>query len=81
MVDHIWQKINAPCHSCHSWQECVGSMITAMTALIIILAAVALVIAIVRYVAHDGQGSTQPPSSHFTDPQLAAPSAGLGVRV
>ena len=57
-------------------------MITAMTALIIILAiAVALTAATIRLVRHDGMGSTQPPSSHFTDPQLAAPSAGLGVRV
>jgi len=57
-------------------------MITAMTALILILAiAVAVVAATVRFVSHDGQGSTRPPRSHFDDPQLAAPSAGLGVRV
>lgn len=57
-------------------------MITAMTAFIIILAvAVALVAATVRSIRNDGLGSLQPPRSHFTDPQLAAPSAGLGVRV
>ena len=30
----IWQKINAGCHSCHSWQDLDRSMITAMTFLI-----------------------------------------------
>lgn len=57
-------------------------MITAMTTFILLIAlTVALVAAIVRYVSHDGMGPTQPPRSHFDDPQLAAPSAGLGVRV
>ncbi len=72
-----WQKINAPCHSCHSWQESIGSMITAMTALIILLAiSVVLLVATVRSVFHDGQGPSQPPRSHFDDPQFRAPAAG-----
>ena len=77
MVDHIWQKINAGCHSCHSWQECVRSMITAMSALIIFLViAVVLSIQTIRLVLHDGMGPTQPPRSHFDDPQFRAPAAG-----
>jgi len=57
-------------------------MITAMTAFIIILAVAAVIVAAtVRSIRHDGLGSTQPPRSHFADPQLAAPSAGLGVHV
>ena len=52
-------------------------MITAMTAFIILIAlTVALVAAIVRYVSHDGLGSTQPPRSHFEDPRFRAPAAG-----
>jgi hypothetical protein len=43
MVDHIWQKINAPCHSCHSWQDHSGSMISAMTTIALILALIAIV--------------------------------------
>lgn len=74
---YIWQKINGQCHSCHSWQESIGSMITAMTALILILAiAVVLSIQTIRLVLHDGMGSTRPPSSHFDDPQFRAPAAG-----
>jgi hypothetical protein len=77
MVDHLWQEINAVWHSCHSWQECVGSMITAMTALLIILAiAAALAVQTVRLYFHDGMGPTQPPRSHADDPMFRAPSAG-----
>ena len=51
-------------------------MITAMTALLIILAiAVVLTIQTVRLALHDGMGST-PPRSHFDDPQFRAPAAG-----
>jgi hypothetical protein len=56
MVDHIWQKINAGCHSCHSWQECTESMITAMTTILLFLTLVALVAglaALVAYARHD----------------------------
>jgi hypothetical protein len=77
MVDHIWQKINAGCHSCHSWQDHDRSMITAMSALIIFLViAVVLSIQTVRLVLHDGMGPAQPPRSHFDDPQFRAPAAG-----
>lgn len=73
----MWQKINVECLSCHSWQDHSGSMITAMTALILILAiAVVLSIQAVRLALHDGMGSTQPPRSHFDDPQFRAPAAG-----
>lgn len=52
-------------------------MITAMTALILILAiAVVLSISTIRLALHDGLGSTQPPRSHFDDPQFRAPAAG-----
>jgi len=52
-------------------------MITAMTALIILLAiSVVLLVATVRSVLHDGQGPSQPPRSHFDDPQFRAPAAG-----
>jgi hypothetical protein len=76
MVPEIWQKINAPCHSCHSWQESIGSMITAMTAIILLVIAVALIVQAVRLALHDGMGPTQPPRSHFDDPQFRAPAAG-----
>ena len=73
----MWQKINVGCLSCHSWQDHSGSMITAMTALILILAiAVVLSIQAVRLALHDGMGSTQPPRSHVDDPQFRAPAAG-----
>jgi len=52
-------------------------MITAMTALIIILTiTVALIVATVRLARHDGMGATQPPRSHLDDPQFRAPAAG-----
>jgi hypothetical protein len=56
MVDHIWQKINAQCHSCHSWQDHGESMITAMTTILLILALIAVVAgfaALVSYARHD----------------------------
>jgi len=53
------------------------SMITAMSALIFFLViAVVLSIQTVRLVLHDGMGPTQPPRSHFDDPQFRAPAAG-----
>ena len=52
-------------------------MITAMTALIILLAiAVVLSIQTVRLYFHDGMGPAQPPRSHADDPMFKAPSAG-----
>jgi hypothetical protein len=52
-------------------------MITAMTALIILLTiATILSIQAVRLALHDGMGSTQPPRSHVEDPQFRAPAAG-----
>ena len=76
-MDHIWQKINAGWHSCHSWQDHLHSMITAMTALIILLAiAVVLSVQTIRLALHDGRGPAQPPRSHFDDPQFRAPAAG-----
>jgi hypothetical protein len=52
-------------------------MITAMTTLILLLAiAIVLSIQAVRLALHDGMGSTQPPRSHFDDPQFRSPAAG-----
>lgn len=56
MVDHIWQKINAQCHYCHSWQDHSESMITAMTTILLILALIAVVsglAGLVSYARHD----------------------------
>ena len=76
MLTQCWQKINVGWHSCHSWQECVGGMITAMTFLIILLAvAVVLSVETVRRVITDGQGPQRPPVSHFQDPDFIAPLA------
>ena len=76
MVTHSWQKINVVWHSCHSWQDRVGSMITAMTFLLILLAVAALLSAdTVRRVITDGRGPQRPPVSHFQDPDFIAPTA------
>ena len=76
MVTQGWQKINVWWHSCHSWQESVGGMITAMTFLLILLAvAVLLSVETVRRVITDGQGPQRPPVSHFQDTDFIAPSA------
>jgi hypothetical protein len=76
MLPQRWQKINVECHSCHSWQDHAGSMITAMTFLFILLAvAVVLSVQTVRLVITDGRGSLRPPVSHFQDPDFIAPSA------
>jgi hypothetical protein len=53
MLDHVWQKINAPWHSCHSWQESVGSMITAMTTILFLFLVVAGLAALVSYARRD----------------------------
>jgi hypothetical protein len=75
-VDHGWQKINGACHSCHSWQESIGDMITAMTFIILLLAVAALLSAeTVRRVITDGRGPQRPPVSHFLDTDFIAPSA------
>jgi hypothetical protein len=76
MVTQSWQKINVGWHSCHSWQDSAGGMITAMTFLFILLAVAVLLSAdTVRRVITDGQGPTRPPVSHFQDPDFTAPSA------
>ena len=76
MLAQGWQKINVGWHSCHSWQESIGGMITAMTFLVILLAVAAILIAdTVRLVLHDGQGPQRPPVSHFPDPDFIAPIA------
>ncbi len=76
MVTHCWQKINVVWHSCHSWQESFGGMITAMTFLLILLAVAVLLSAdTVRRVITDGRGPSRPPVSHFEDPSFIAPIA------
>ena len=52
MVDHIWQKINVGCHSCHSWQDHSGSMITAMTTIALIIALTAVVVGFAGLVSY-----------------------------
>ena len=62
--------------SCHSWQETVESMITAMTFLFILLAVAVLLSAdTVRRVITDGRGPQRPPASHFEDPSFLSPTA------
>jgi len=76
MVAQCWQKINAGWHSCHSWQDSIGGMITAMTFLLILLAVAAILsVATVVRVITDGRGPNRPPVSHFQDPSFLAPSA------
>jgi hypothetical protein len=51
-------------------------MVTAMTFIIILLVAAAVLAAdTVRLVLHDGQGPQRPPVSHFQDPDFIAPTA------
>jgi hypothetical protein len=57
MLDPGWQKINAGCHSCHSWQEFIGSMITAMTTILFLLIVLAGLSALVGYARNDRFGS------------------------
>ena len=47
-----WQEINGTRHSCHWWQECLKSMITAMTFLILILLALTIRL-LTTWVRHD----------------------------
>ena len=76
MLTQGWQKINVEWHSCHSWQDSVGGMITAMTFLLILLAVAVLMSAdTVRRVITDGRGPQHPPVSHFQDPDFIAPTA------
>ena len=75
-MDPDWQKINAECHSCHSWRIIVERRITAMTTFIIIAVALAVVLVlaeILREVFADRP--TTPPRSHREDPTLRSPAA------
>lgn len=72
-----WQKIDAQCHSCHSWPEFNERMITAMTEILIIalaLAATATLLRVVWWALIDDDGYHRPertrtaPRSHFPDP-------------
>ncbi len=76
ILPHIWQKINEGCHSCHSWRELDGGMITAMTYLIVFLLVAAVMSAeTIRLLLHDGRGPQRPPGSHFEDPRFRSPVA------
>jgi hypothetical protein len=76
MVRPIWQKINGVCHSCHSWRDLDGGMITAMTYLMVfLLVAVVVSFETIRLVFHDGRGAQRPPRSHFEDPRFRSPGA------
>jgi hypothetical protein len=71
---HQWQNFNDACLFCHSWRDRDGSIITAMTFLLILLAmAVAMSFETIRLVIRDGRGPQRPPASHFDDPQFRAP--------
>ena len=51
-------------------------MITAMTFLILLLLiALAMSAATVRYIVRDGRGPQRPPVSHFQDDRFTSPSA------
>jgi hypothetical protein len=74
----MWQEIEGRWHVCHWWQHLAGSMITAMTLLILLPLAVAaaLAIALVLHglstiVKGDGYGRRSgrrtPPLSHVPD--------------
>lgn len=74
MMAQSWQKIDAGCHSCHSWQDLQRSMITAMTEITVLLIATLIVAAIVgtivvtlREVLSDGVGHPRAPRSHVPD--------------
>jgi hypothetical protein len=49
----VWQEINAPRRSCHSWRERSERMIAAMTTLLFALTIAALAALLVRYARHD----------------------------
>ena len=51
-------------------------MITAMTFLILFLAAAAaLAVEALRLASHDGRGSQRPPASHVEDPRFRSPAS------
>jgi hypothetical protein len=76
-VTDTWQKINVRWHSCHSWHDVDGVMITAMTyLLIIIVIAAALAVWTIDLLLHDGRGPAAPPRSHLQDPQFTSPATG-----
>jgi hypothetical protein len=68
-----WQKINAACLFCHSWQDQDRRRITAMTTVTLVLTALALVATfgyLVRMIAGDGYGhraASGLPRSHRPD--------------
>ena len=75
-MSRIWQKIDAQCHSCHSWPNLDERMITAMTEILIIALALAATAALVRVawwalVDNDGYGrpdrAATTPRSHVPD--------------
>jgi hypothetical protein len=76
ILPHFWQEINGLWHSCHSWRDLDGGMITAMTYLIMFLLVAAVMSAeTIRLLFHDGRGPQRPPRSHFEDPRFRSPVA------
>lgn len=66
----VWQEIDEQCQVCHSWQELVESMITAMTELLIfwtVVIVLAALMATLRDLYDDGYDRRPPPSSHLPD--------------
>ena len=77
MVAQCWQKINVGWHSCHSWQDHIGSMITAMTFLLILLAVAAVLERGHRApVITDGRGPQRPRSPTSRTPTSSRRSRG-----
>jgi hypothetical protein len=75
-MQQMWQNINYRWHCCHWWRKPDGSMITAMTYLMIILVIAAVMAAgTINALLHDGRGPARPPRSHFEDPQFQSPAA------
>jgi hypothetical protein len=67
ILPRIWQKIDAHCHFCHSWQDLHGRMIRDMIFVAILTAfAVVLIAQTVFIVARDSRRS-RPPASHRID--------------
>ena len=66
----MWQENNDYWHSCHWWQECHDSRITAMMILLLVLVT-ATTIALARAVLTDGYGTRPAPRSHHDVPSPA----------
>jgi hypothetical protein len=74
ILRRFWQKINAVCHICHSWQHFNCGSITAMSipvAVILLAFAIGWSVLLVAMIRNDGHGRLagyhHPPRSHVPD--------------